>query len=148
MSKSSDYGLLEVDMLQPFLTWLRSRGRVRPESHVVTELPWNGRRVDLAVVSPSGRITSYELKLRNTRRAIEQSSLNTRSFDCSYIVTMTRPSEINLKEAQGLGIGLILLTPNFATTSVLLRASLCRVHPIVRRRLRCAVESRDRAIYV
>ena len=62
--------LSEADMLGPLLCWLRRSGRLRDGSAVATELPWCGRRVDLATVSKSGVATAYELKIRNNNESL------------------------------------------------------------------------------
>ena len=64
---------LESDMIQPLLSWLWIRRRIRRDTIVVLELPWLGRRVDLATLTASGSITAYEFKVAKTTIAIETS---------------------------------------------------------------------------
>ncbi len=133
--------LSEADMLGPLLCWLRRSGRLRDGSAVATELPWCGRRVDLATVSKSGVATAYELKIRNNARVIDQASLNSRTFERSYVVTMVRPSGQNLAAAEHFGVGVILLRPQEADGEIILRPLDRKVSPTIRRRLRAVVKT-------
>lgn len=131
----------EEAMMAPLLQWLRRSGRLRDGATVVTELAWCGRRVDLVTVSRTGVATAYELKLRNNARAIEQAALNSRTFERSFVVTMTRPSLDNLAAAQYFGLGVVLLHPQRFVGEVVLRPLDRKVSLVVRRRLRAAVNS-------
>jgi hypothetical protein len=98
----------EAALLPVLLKWLSTTRRIRFDSRVVCELPWYGRRVDLATLTRSGVVTAYELKLRNTLRAIEQASFNEAAFDRSWVVTATRPTDRNVEVAIALGVGILL----------------------------------------
>ncbi len=138
----------EEAMEAPLLVWLTRRRWIRNDTLVIRELPWHGRRVDVATLTKTGVSTAYELKLRHTRRVLEQSSLNALSFDRSCIVTASRPSQENLAQAEALGLGILLM--NLATGSVELLLSPVRqdIAPTVRLRLRSKIESGAGDVYV
>src|SRR5947209_12032262 len=96
MASATSARPVEGDLLPPLLHWLRARRQIRDGSILVEEFPWHGRRIDLALLTASGRTASFELKLAHNRRALEQSYLNGVSFDRSYLVTATRPADANL----------------------------------------------------
>jgi hypothetical protein len=102
----------EARLLAPLLAWLKRRRQIRTRTVVVTEVPWHGRRVDVATLTTTGRTTAYELKLRNTRRAIEQAAMNKLCFDRSYIVTTVTPNDENRLLAENLGVGIITVDPS------------------------------------
>lgn len=133
---------VEGDLLQPLLDWLLSRRQVRPGAVLATELPWHGRRVDLAILNSSGSCSAFELKLSHNRRVIEQSYLNGTSFDRSYLVTATRPNSVNMETASELGLGVVHVDLDSDAVSLLRPAHRSPVHPIVRRRLREAIRKR------
>lgn len=140
MTRSASPAMKEAALLEPLLQWLRARRTIRSDTLVLNEFPWCGRRVDLAILNRSDLTTAYELKLNHTRRALEQSALNSLSFDRSYVVTVSRPTGTNLLQAVELGIGLILMTPSFSA-SILVPAQQRSVDPTVRRRLRSVMTS-------
>jgi hypothetical protein len=127
---------VEAALLAPLVTWLASRRWIRFDSRLVTELPWNGRRVDVATLTRTGVSTAYELKLRDTRRALEQASLNGMSFDRSFVVTTSRTSPSNIDQAASLGIGLIHVRPTTGEIDLLLRPAQQVIEPKVRSRLK------------
>lgn len=114
----------ESEMFEPFWCWLLRVGRVRSGSVFVRELPWLGRRVDLATLTASGSLTAYEFKVDNNLRAIEQASYNAHAFHRSYVVTMTVPSSQNLEIAVMRGVGVIALS----STDEGVR-TICRAQP-------------------
>jgi hypothetical protein len=99
----------EVDMIPPLVAWLKQTRRIRHDSVVVEEFPWLGRRVDLATLTISGRLTAYETKVKQNSKAIEQAAKNAQAFERSYIVTGTTPLKGNLRLANCLGIGVLVL---------------------------------------
>jgi hypothetical protein len=103
----------ENELLEPLIDFLTKANRVYCDSHLCLELPWFGRRVDFATVTVSGRTTAYELKLRDNFKAIEQAAYNKLSFDRSYIVTATLPSEKATLFAKSCGVGIIVVTPDY-----------------------------------
>ena len=133
----------EIDLLDPLLAWLRGRGFVRDDSLVVSEFGWHGRRVDLAVLTRSGRATAFELKLRHNRRVLEQGALNAVTFDRSFVVTATRPSAVNLDHARALGVGVLLVSLEFESVSLLIPAEHRQVHASARRTLRVALRAKS-----
>lgn len=122
-------------LLQPLLAYLRRRRRVRHDTLIVEELPWYGRRVDIAMLSRSRRTSAFELKLRNNGRAIEQASYNRLSFDRSYVVTATRPTDHNLKQARQSGVGMLVIDQPTQTVELILESPVRTVLPVVRARL-------------
>jgi len=99
----------ESRLLPVLLDWLHRRGRIRLDTLVVTEMPWYGRRIDLATMTRSGSLAAYELKLRNHQRAIEQAAYNKVAFDRSFIVTATVPGMRTRQAALEAGIGIIVV---------------------------------------
>lgn len=125
---------------RPLLAWLQSRGRLRKDTIVSRELPWLGRRVDLATLSRSGRTTAYELKVRDNRRALEQAAFNKLAFDRSYVVTESEPAEANKALAREVGVGFILLRNG--STRVIQHSSTDAPRSTLRKRLVYAIRSR------
>jgi len=133
---------VEADLLLPLLGWLSARRQIRENSILVEEFPWHGRRVDLAVLTASGRTAAFELKLAHNRRALEQSYLNGVSFDRSYLVTATRPAPSNLQQAANFGLGIIYVSPAHNDVSLVVPSRAAKIHPQVRQKLRRALTSR------
>ena len=109
---------------RPLLEWLKAKGWLREDTIVSRELPWMGRRVDLAILTRSGRTTAYELKIRDNRRALQQAAYNKLAFDRSYVVTESEPMQINKTLAQEVGVGFILLRRD-GSTRVIQHSSTC-----------------------
>lgn len=120
-------------LLLPLLGLLRSRRWVRPGTTMVMEFAWNGRRVDLATLTASGRSSAFELKIGSYGRALEQAMYNRLSFDRSWVVVPTEPRPAGLAEAKEHGVGVIVVG---SQTRVLLRASSQLVSTVVHQRLR------------
>lgn len=99
----------EAVLLEQLVAFLRRTRRIGPESHVIVEFPWNGRRVDVATLSKSLDTSAYELKLASIQRAIEQAGYNRLAFDRSWVVTRGRTGERALAEARHLGVGVMSL---------------------------------------
>ena len=125
----------ERALLAPLITWLRTSGRVRDDTVLVEEMPWFGRRVDLATLTRTRRTTAYELKLADNRRAIEQAAYNALSFDRSYVVTGTMPSPEITQLARDHGVGVIVITSRTAGPVFMVAPSHGSVGGTVRRRL-------------
>jgi hypothetical protein len=123
----------EARLLNPLLGWLRQTRRVNADTRVAFELPWFGRRVDLATLTRTRRTVAYELKLGGLGRALEQASYNRLAFDRSYVVTGSVPRAENLALAAGQGIGLIVVRDG--VISHLLDSPLHKPTPEVRQRL-------------
>ncbi len=138
----------EGELLPPLLNWLSARRQIRDGSVLATELPWHGRRVDLAILNSSGGCAAFELKLSHNRRVMEQSYLNGTSFDRSYLVTGTRPSSVKMEAASQLGLGVIHVDLDCGKVALLRPAPRSPVHPVVRRRLRDAIRRRGQRSHV
>jgi hypothetical protein len=117
----------------PLLRYLAATGRIRPDTLIVHEFPWNGRRVDIVTRTMTGIISSFELKIGNVSRAIEQAAYNTVSFDKSWIVVDREISTRNSQWCADLGIGVIVVAGN----RVRIQASARRlqIDPPLKRRL-------------
>ena len=100
----------EAALLPQLLTWLQRTRRIRSDTIIATEVPWFGRRIDLVTVTKSGRVTTYELKLRKSVRAVEQAAYNRIAAERSYVVSPTTPTGENLSSALALGVGIVLCT--------------------------------------
>jgi len=135
----------ESELVEPLICWLRARRQLRDDALLVEEFPWHGRRVDLALLTASGVSSAYELKLAHNRRVIEQSYLNTVSFDRTYLVTATRLMEPLFKQAATLGVGIIHVSLSTGRVSQLLASRRATIHPELRRKLRQALVRRDGA---
>lgn len=109
----------ESRMLPVMIDWMRNLRWVRADTVLVPELPVNGRRVDLAVMTKSGTLSSFELKLGGFGRALEQASYNQLSFDRSWVVVGGMPRNENLLAARTFGIGVIVCS--YSTPRILLR---------------------------
>ena len=99
----------EARLLPGLFDFLRTSGRLRADTIVVEELPWHGRRVDMVTLTRSGVLSSYELKLNNFGRVLEQATYNQLSFDRSWIVVGRQPNELNLALAERFRIGVIVI---------------------------------------
>lgn len=144
MPAADTHELAESDLLEPLLAWLERRRQLTPTAIVTTELAWSGRRIDLAILTPSDTALAFELKLRHNTRAIEQAALNARAFDRSYVVTMTRPSASNVQLASALGVGIILVSSDLRRISLVVRPTAPRPRATVRRRLRVTLNASAR----
>lgn len=99
----------EDRLLLPLLRWLVDSRRINARTRVALELPWYGRRVDVATLTSTRRTAAYELKLGSLSRAFEQAAYNRLAFDRSYVVTASMPRPQNLELAKEHGIGIILV---------------------------------------
>lgn len=129
-------------MLVPLTLWLQRTGRLREATGVVHELPWMGRRVDLALITSRGVTTAFELKIGNINRAIEQAAYNRASFNRSWVVTGNRPGPDAIAWSQRLGIGILLVRNGIA--SIATPASEHKPDPSASRRLRGTIKERAR----
>lgn len=128
----------ESKLESPLLAWLKRQGRVQSRTIILREFRWFDRRIDLVTLTCSGTATAYELKLNNNRRAILQAAYNKLVFDRSYVVTVTVPSVPNLKHAQDLGIGIIVL--NYECVRVVQPSRATPVYEGLRRQLLRAIK--------
>ena len=130
----------EERLVNPLLEWLAQRRRVRCDTIILRELPWFGRRIDLATLTCSGITTAYELKLNNNRRAIQQAGYNKLVFDRSYVVTLSEPTMENLKHARDLEVGFIVIGHD--SVKVLQESSTSPVRVTLRRQLLRTIKGR------
>lgn len=105
-------------MLLPLIDWLTARRWVRSDSIVVEELPVSGRRVDLSVLTRSGSLSAFELKMGGFGRALEQGYYNRRHYDRSWIVLDGNPRLANLEEARSVGVGVLISREGFFEVAV------------------------------
>jgi hypothetical protein len=117
----------------PLLACLADRRRIRSDSVVVTEMPWFGRHIDLSTLTSSGRSAAYELKVANTRRAVEQATWNRLAFERSYVVTTTMPRACMESLVVASGLGLIVLDGD--RVKVWLESPVSQVEAAVRHRV-------------
>jgi hypothetical protein len=128
-------------LMDPLLRWLVTTRRLRNSGGVFLELPWAGRRVDLVTLGKRLRTSAYELKLSDTRRALEQAIYNRAVFDRSYIVVGQLPSAAALAQATACGVGVLLIRRN--VVRLVVESPLERPHPAVRKRLLAALRGRS-----
>lgn len=133
----------EQALAEPLIRWLHQRGWIRHDSLVAEEVPWCGRRVDVATLNASRTARSFELKLTDNGRAIEQAAYNALSFDRSYIVTASYPRAANIDRAQAYGVGIIHVSPAGDVTMVSPAADR-DVPAAARRRLLTVLKRRGR----
>ena len=129
----------ELELLPQLLELLKKNRWLRSDSLVQTEFSWNGRRVDLAVLSRSGIASAFELKLGSFNRCLEQAMYNRLSFDRSWIVVPDVPLASNLDLAREHGIGVILVSDQ---ARVLAAPLLQRNPATIRAKLRRALLKR------
>jgi hypothetical protein len=130
----------EATLLPYLMRWLITTGRIRDQTRVALEVPWLGRRVDLALVTGRGTTSAFELKLGRMQRVLEQASYNDLSFHRSWVVIGNKPKTSGLEWARHLGLGLIVVRPPAVT--LLLRPVLRTPEPSVIRRVRAAIKTR------
>ncbi|BBH16804.1 hypothetical protein Back2_10910 [Nocardioides baekrokdamisoli] len=123
----------EGEMVTPLLEWLRRTRRAPRGTEVRFELPWRGRRVDVATLTRSGSLSAFELKLGGFSRVLEQAIYNSMSFERSWIVVESAPNPDNVEVARREGIGIIQVG---ARAHALLLPHEERINPLVRQRLR------------
>lgn len=96
-------------MMPILVDFLRRRRWVRDDTLLARELPINGRRVDLGVLTRSGTSSAFELKIGGFGRVLEQAHYNRLSFHRSWIVIPNLPRPENVDEARKFGIGIIVV---------------------------------------
>ena len=100
----------ESRMMPTLVDFLRRRQWVRSDSLLARELPVNGRRVDLAVLTKSRVASAFELKIGGFGRVLEQAVYNRMTFDRSWIVVSGEPRAANVAEAAKYGVGVIVIS--------------------------------------
>lgn len=129
----------ESRMLPHLIDFLRRVGWARAGSRLVQELPVNNRRVDLALLTATGRMSAFELKETGFARALEQASYNRHSFDRSWVVVPARPLERNLQSAKTHGLGVLLVSAG-GQVLVLTRPAPSVADPIMHARIRSRIQ--------
>lgn len=132
----------EAQMLPDLRSWLERTGRLRQATHLVYELPWLGRRVDLALINSRGTTTAFELKIGNIQRALEQATYNRSSFDRSWVVTGNYPQRNAIAWAEELGVGILFVRGG--KTTVVLPALQEKPDPQAAKRLRGVLRKKAR----
>lgn len=130
----------ESRLLPYLMQWLIATGRIRARTHVAFEVPWLGRRVDLALLTGCGTTSAFELKLGRMQRVLEQASYNNLSFHRSWIVVGNHPKSDGLAWVQHFGLGLIVVKP--PSVSLLLRPILRSPEQSVSRRVQASIAKR------
>lgn len=130
----------EAALLPALMRWLVATGRLRPQTRVAYEVPWLGRRVDLALLTGRGIATAFELKIGRLQRVLEQAAYNRSSFHRSWIVTGNRPRPDSLRWVTDLGVGLLVVQHDVVVSMAV--PELGRPHPAALRRLRGAILGR------
>lgn len=130
----------ELDLYDPLISWITNRRWLRPDTMAVRELAWMGRRIDLALLTRSGRTIAFEFKNSDLGRAIEQAAYNKAAFDRSFAVTPHFPSGNNVDAATDLEVGIIVVR---AQSVHLVRSSVpATIDKTLRQRLRSAFSQR------
>jgi hypothetical protein len=134
----------EAALMPALMRWLVATGRVRAQTRVAHEVPWLGRRVDLALLTGRGLATAFELKIGRLQRVIEQAAYNQASFHRSWIVTGNRPKADGLHWAIKLGVGLLVVQRG--NVFPLVTPTVQVPNPAAVKRLRAAIEERAGAL--
>jgi hypothetical protein len=127
----------ETAMLPALMRWLVATGRLRDQTRVAHEVPWLGRRIDLALLTSQGMTTAFELKLGRLQRVLEQAAYNRASFHRSWVVTGNRPRAKGLRWAHELGVGLVVIQAD--KVAQLVMPAPPSANPVASRRLRAAI---------
>ncbi len=130
----------EASLMPHLIRWLETTGHIRAHTRKAFEVPWLGRRVDLALLTGRGVTSAFELKLGQVQRVVEQASYNRLSFHRSWIVVGTRPKAAGLEWAQHLGLGVLVVRP--PSVSLLLRPVPQSPEQSVVHRVRAAIATR------
>mgnify|MGYP000933928483 CR=1 FL=1 len=125
----------ESRMLPYLIDYLRKVGWAREGSLMVQEFPVNGRRVDLALLTRSGKSSAFELKESGFARALEQAAYNRHSFDRSWVVVPAKPLSRNLDSARTFGLGVLIVSDD-GNVKVATRPSESVADPTMRMRAR------------
>jgi len=134
------FGKGEAALTPALLQWLIATGRVRSRTAVAHEVPWLGRRVDLALLNGNGMTTAFELKIGRLQRVIEQAAYNRASFHRSWVVTGNKPKPQGLVWAQEVGVGLLVVRRD--SVSALINPIPREPHPEALRRLRATIAAK------
>ena len=108
--------MLEIEMVDACYDYLAKDNEY---VHIVREVPFLSRCIDLVFISSSGEIISVEFKMRNWRHAIEQAKNHMLGADKAYICLPEQNlSKLLLEALEYAGVGLFLYSPdNFEVMS-------------------------------
>ena len=131
----------ESTLMPVLMRWLAGTGRLRMQTRVAYEVPWLGRRVDLALITGRGVTSAFELKIGRLQRVLEQAAYNRSAFHRSWVVTANRPRVDGLRWARELGVGLLVVQGGVVTP--LVAPAIQRPHPAAIKRLRASILTRS-----
>jgi hypothetical protein len=134
----------EAALMPTLMRWLVATGRIGSQTRVTHELPWMGRRVDLALVTGRGVTSAFELKIGRLQRVIEQASYNGASFNRSWVVTGNQPKDYGLGWARRAGVGLLVVQND--EVRMLASPELNGPHSATAARLRTAIIARGNVL--
>lgn len=97
----------ERSMLASLLGYLTRTRRIGTSTLVALEVPWRGRRIDLATMSGGGITSAFELKREASARVFEQAIYNRQAVHRSWVVVPTAPSARSLQLADEVGVGVV-----------------------------------------
>lgn len=130
----------EAALLPALMRWLVASGRLRAQTRVAHEVPWLGRRVDLALLTRRGIASAFELKIGRLQRVVEQAAYNRSSFHRSWIVTGNHPRPEGLRWVIELGLGLLVVQDDLVVPLIV--PQIAQPPASVVKRLRGAILSR------
>lgn len=133
----------EAALLPALMRWLVTTGRLGVQTRVAYEVPWLGRRVDLALLTGGGVASAFELKIGSLQRVLEQAAYNRSSFHRSWVVTGNRPKTEGLRWVTELGLGLVVVQHD--VVAPLAAPKMGQPHPAAIERLRGAIRTRATA---
>lgn len=130
----------EAALMPALMRWLVTTGRLGAQTRVAHEVPWLGRRVDLALLTGRGVASAFELKIGRLQRVLEQAAYNRSSFHRSWVVTGNHPKAEGLRWVTELGLGLLVVQHDAVVRLTVPR--ITQPHPAVAKRLRGAILGR------
>ena len=102
---------------------------------LASEVPFEGKRIDLVFVDRNGVTNSVEAKLKDWRGALRQATTNRLACDYSYVaIPRYRASRVDLEMFKRRGVGLIVVD-GYAEVAIRARRSEFK-DPILARNLR------------
>jgi hypothetical protein len=129
----------ERRMIAGVLRWLMGARWLGPASRAAFEVPWRGRRIDLATITGDGTLAAFEFKLGGTGRVFEQAIYNAGSAHRSYVVCGAVPGPRYCELARAEGIGIFVVN---GSVRLLERPRLHRPEPEAVRSLRSIIRLR------
>jgi hypothetical protein len=103
--------MFEIEMANMCYNYLCQRSDIYP--HIVREVPFFSRCIDLVLLTKCEEIIAIEFKVKDWRQAIEQAKNHMLGADKVYIcLPQRKPSESLINELLAEEIGLFLYNPN------------------------------------